>query len=193
MQTNFRIKLSVLTLMIFIIVGANHSPWMLQHSASSIKVDETDSTLNILSKYRAWTLVNPVPVKMEPAVAFMCAAAPRRSPHEDKFVSVYVNETGRQAMMTQLSPKFPQGSMIVKEKLSSKDAQSPELLTAMIKREKGYHPESGDWEYLVIDGSASKVEKRGKLADCNSCHVAYDSTDYVTRTYLSDEVRRRLK
>jgi hypothetical protein len=130
---------------------------------------------------------------MEPAVAQLCAAVLAANPHRDKFVSVYVNETGRQAMMTQLHPEFPLGSVIVKEKLSDKDSQSPELLTAMIKREKGYNPESGDWEYLVLDGSASKISKRGKLANCSSCHAAYDKSEYVTRTYLSDEARRRLK
>ena len=83
--------------------------------------------------------------------------------------------------------------MIVKEKLGSADSQSPELLTAMIKREKGYNPESGDWEYLVLNGTASSLTKRGKLINCSGCHLAYKTTDYVTRTYLSDEVRRQLR
>ena len=64
-------------------------------------------------------------------------------------------------MMADLHPEFPQGSMIVKEKLSSREDQTPELLTAMVKREEGYNPGSGDWEYLVLDGSVSKIEKRG--------------------------------
>jgi Cytochrome P460 len=191
MNRTFRIKLSVILLLISIIAVSGYSSGMIQPSASP--VDQADSTLSSLSKYRTWTLVNPVPVKMEPAVAQLCAAVLRANPHRDKFVSVYGNETGRQAMMTQLRPEFPQGSMIVKEKLGDKESQSPELLTAMIKREKGYNPQSGDWEYLVLDGSASKISERGKLANCSSCHVAYDKSDYVTRTYLSDEVRQQLK
>jgi hypothetical protein len=192
MNREFRIGLSALSLMIFGTVAFTH------HSgtpapASSPGSDEAASTLSALSKYRAWTLVNPVPVKMEPAVAQLCAAVVRHNPHQDKFVSVYVNEAGREAMMTRLRPKFPRGSVIIKEKLSDREGRPPELLTAMIKREEGYNPGGGDWEYLVLDGSVSKIEKRGKLAGCGSCHAAYRDTDYVTRTYLPDEVRRRLR
>lgn len=157
--------------------------------------DDLARVLNALSKYRTWTLVNPAPVMMDPAVAALCAAPLSRpaNPHQNKFISVYVNEAGREAMMTRLAPEFPQGSLIVKEKLSSKESQSPELLTAMFKREKGYNPKSGDWEYLLLDGAASKIIERGRLASCASCHAAYSSTDYVTRQYLTDEVRSNLK
>ena len=96
-------------------------------------------------------------------------------------------------MMTERNPEFPQGSLIVKEKLSSKESQAPELLTAMLKRERGYDPKRGDWEYLMLDGSASKIIERGRLTNCSSCHVAYSSTDFVTRRYLPDDVRQKLK
>lgn len=157
--------------------------------------DEPEQVLTRFSKYRTWTLVNPVPVIMEPAVAAMCAAILRKpdNPHQNKFLSVYVNDVGQRAMMTELTPKFPQGSMIVKEKLRNKYSRDPELLTAMLKREPGYNPKSGDWEYLVLDGLATKIVERGKLASCSSCHAAYSGTDFVTRRYLTDDVRQRLK
>lgn len=165
-------------------------------SVSAQKSDEPEQVLTRLSKYRTWALVNPSPVKMDPAVAALCAAPafPRpANPHQNKFLSVYVNDVGRQAMMTERNPRFPQGSLIVKEKLSNRESQAPELLTAMLKRERGYNPESGDWEYLVLDGTASKIVERGRLASCSSCHVAYSGTDFVTRLYLPDDVRRKLK
>ena len=190
MNRIFTVKLSILLLMTFF---SSPSSDHLPDDAPSQVTDDTAYTLSVLSKYRIWTLVNPAPVKMEPAVSVLCASVMQQNPHRDKFISVYVNEIGKQAMMMQLNPKFPQGSMIVKEKLGSKDSQAPELLTAMVKREKGYNPESGDWEYLVLDGTASNLTKRGRLIDCRRCHVAYKTTDYVTRTYLPDEVRRQLK
>lgn len=193
MNNKFRTGVSVSLLMVLVMTVSSTSYMRQHHGESSRELDQTTSPLSVLSKYRTWTLVNPSPLKMGPAVAQLCAAVIRQNPHRDKFISVYVNEIGKQAMMTQIHPKFPQGSMIVKEKLGSKDSQSPELLTAMIKREKGYNPESGDWEYLVLDGTASNITKLGKLIDCSGCHVAYQTTDYVTRTYLSDEARRQLK
>src|SRR4051812_7147649 len=52
--------------------------------------------------YKKWTLVNPVPALMDPASAALCAAIrPRNSPHANKYISVYVNDIGREAMMMQ--------------------------------------------------------------------------------------------
>lgn len=156
---------------------------------------QVDPDLVNLSKYRAWTLVNPEPVQMDAQTAVMCAMAQQRaqSIHSQKFISVFVNSEARDSMLTKLNPSFPVGSMVVKEKLATKDSKSPELLTAMIKREKGYYPEGGDWEYLLLDGTASKIVERGKLDKCNSCHTMYKAHDFVTRTYLPDQVRNALK
>lgn len=164
-------------------------------SISAQQNDDPEQVLTRLSNYKTWRLVNPSPIKMEPAVAALCAPAfPRpANPHQNKFISVYVNDVGQQAMMTERNPEFPQGSLIVKEKLSNRESQAPELLTVMLKRERGYDPRRGDWEYMMLDGSASKIVERGRLASCSSCHVAYSATDFVTRRYLPDDVRQRLK
>ena len=159
---------------------------------SSPSAPETD--LASLAKYRQWTLVNPTPQLMEPLAAISCAIIPGRqepSPHLHKYISVFVNPVGREEMMTKQSPKFPIGSMIVKEKLGSADSTTPEVLTAMIKRGPGYNPESGDWEYLVLDGAASKIVEQGKLTRCSGCHRAYQHSDFVTRTYLPRTVLRQ--
>ena len=196
-----RIKITLLTLLLALValsitVFDDRAGTLPVAASVRAQSDTGDQVLTGLSRYKSWTLVNPVPVKMDPAVAAMCAAVfprPVNNPHQNKFLSVYVNDVGQRAMMTELTPVFPQGSMIVKEKLSSRDSQAPELLTAMLKREKGYNPESGDWEYLVLDGSASKIVERGRLASCSSCHAAYSRTDFVTRLYLPDDVRQKLK
>ena len=155
-----------------------------------------DKDLAILAKYRQWTLVNPTPELMEPLAAISCVRIPGReepSPHLHKYISVFVNPVGREQMMTKREPKFPVGSMIVKEKLGKPDSAMPEVLTVMIKREPGYNPDNGDWEYLVLDGPASTIVERGKLTRCSGCHSSYSGTDFVTRTYLPDTVARELK
>jgi hypothetical protein len=152
--------------------------------------------------YKSWAKVNPVPEVMPERVATACAvqlppavmlANDARSPHRDKYFTVFVNDVGRQAMLNQKNPKFPEGSVIVKEKLAAKDSQSPELLTVMIKRKKGFNPVSGDWEYMVVNGAGEKVEGRGKLQNCQSCHLATQQNDYIFRTYLVSEVASKLK
>jgi hypothetical protein len=149
-----------------------------------------------IAGYRDWFKVNRTPEVMEARTAILCAAPSGgmktygpANPHHEKYITVYVNELGRAAMMEQAKPTFPEGSVIVKEKLPDKSSQTPELLTVMIKRGKGFNNESGDWEYMVVDGSGTKVEAQGKLENCQGCHQANRGKDYVFRTYLPYDVK----
>ena len=118
-----------------------------QSSATTIPASTVDTTLSgseLVEGYKQWTRVNPVPAILHAPTAILCGIpnneqleSRAKNPHLDKFITVYVNEVGKQAMMQMKSPVFPQGSVIVKEKLVSKDSSSPELLTAMRKREPG--------------------------------------------------------
>jgi hypothetical protein len=146
--------------------------------------------------YRAWFKVNRTPEVMQARTALLCAAPAAlnpvygpANPHHEKYITVYVNDVGRPAMMEQAKPNFPEGSVIVKEKLPDKSSQTPELLTVMIKRGKGFNDENGDWEYMVTDGSGTKVEAQGKLENCQGCHQAKGQNDYVFRTYLPYDVK----
>lgn len=160
------------------------------------------SQVDEIRGYRNWTLVNPQPVAISPRVSISCAvqfptnlSGDVENPHLHKLISVYVNDTGRRAMMNQMSPKFPAGSVIVKEKLPPDKGKGvePELLTVMIKRERGFNPASGDWEYMVVNGTGTKMEARGKLENCQACHVPLKDTDYVSRSYMPQDVRTKLK
>ena len=73
--------------------------------------------------------------------------------------------------------------MIVREKLETEEG-SPELLTAMIKRKKGFNPAANDWEFLLISGDATKVRKREKTGACQSCHASVSEKDFVFDRYL---------
>jgi hypothetical protein len=152
-----------------------------------------------LTDYKGWTLVNPQRMYLPPEVSKSCLARnlgwedSTVDPAAGSFISVYVNDTGRQAMTESRMPKFPVGSVIVKEKHPTKDDNAPELLTVMIKREKGFNPTSGDWEYLVTDGPAKQVKGRGKLANCMGCHEKMKEADFVFRQYLPEKARADLK
>ena len=158
--------------------------------------DITQAVTNeVIAGYRKWTRVNHQPQQVPAQVAQLCAPAfAPTSPHgSDKYITVYVNEIGRHAMMEEKTPHFPQGSVIVKEKLTNPKSTTPELLTVMVKRERGYNPESGDWEYMVIDGNGLSVKERGKLENCQTCHLIDKNTDYVSRNYLPVEIAKQLK
>ena len=157
----------------------------------TVQTDD-EKVLATIAHYKEWKLVNPTPAPMAPASAIACSRPVnwQENPHTMKFISVYVNREAEKAMWQQEAPKFPLGSIIVKEKVSSPTATDPELLTVMIKRDAGYNPEHGDWEYLVTDGKVSSITERGKLASCTTCHTHYAETDFVTRTYMRWPVKK---
>jgi hypothetical protein len=167
---------------------------------SEVVVDDNGPTPALISGYRQWTRVNPEPQIVPSQIAIQCAAptlAQRQleddNPHRDKLVVVYVNEVGRAAMMEQKKPVFPVGSIVVKEKLTTKDSAEPELLTVMRKREPGYDPERGNWEYMVFDGPGKALQASGKLEKCQGCHLLERNTDYISRRYLPTNVWQKLK
>lgn len=158
--------------------------------------------------YRTWTKVNPQPVpvssvfvgalcRMPTADNQMHDSQKNENPHAEKLITVYVNELGRQAMMTELKPKFPVGSVIVKEKVSRMvrrtNTDEPDLLTVMIKRERGFNPVVGDWEFMAVNGAGTEIGARGKLESCQACHVLVKDNDFISRIYLPEEWRSKLR
>ena len=171
-------------------------------TSAALKAPAAVAMVSEIAGYKNWTKVNSTPQLMPERVATDCAIRlsptgvdldDRNNPHLNKYFTVYVNELGGKAMLTKRKPNFPEGSVIVKEKLSDRFSQTPELLTVMIKQRKGFNPASGDWEYMVVDGSGTKIEGRGDLQNCQSCHLANKKADYVFRSYLSYDQQSELK
>lgn len=183
-----------------VLLAAGPSVFIACSSAKQSDAGNVEDGLASINEYRSWQRVNPTPVRMHVQVAVACAAAiPPRipagpdNPHRDKYITVWVNPQGADAMMGQRSPDFPAGSVIVKEKLASRDSDLPELLTVMIKREQGYNPECGDWEFMAVDGSGKTVQSRGKISSCQGCHEGLPENDYIFRTYLSAEAIDKMR
>jgi Cytochrome P460 len=99
---------------------------------------------------------------------------------------------------------FPEGSVIVKEKIEkpldaqgfktnlekkieNRSADLPSLYTIMIKREPGYNSEVGDWEFAVASGKDGRIEASGKLESCQACHLEKRAQDFVFRSYLKSK------
>jgi Cytochrome P460 len=164
---------------------------------------QTKITLDGLSDvkdYKTWTKVNDKPHRVFSVISAQCSRptpaqeeSEAKNPHNDKYINVYVNSLGKTEMMTKKRPQFPKGTVIVKEKLTTAESTTPELLTVMIKREKGFNSDNGDWEYMTVNGEATEVTAKGKLENCMACHAVEKSTDYVSRRYLPFKIREKLK
>jgi hypothetical protein len=159
----------------------------------SVTNDEFRFDARTLSDTTLWTKVNNVPYHISSELDTLCAL-PRpadyveerkRNPHSATAITVFINSVARASMFQKESPVFPQGSVIVKQKNSRySDRNTTILYTIMRKRESGYNPSVGDWEFSVVKADGSTIEASGKIENCQSCHIRKPSSDFVFRSYV---------
>jgi hypothetical protein len=53
----------------------------------------------------------------------------------------------------------------------------------MIKRDAGFNPKGGDWEFLILTGDAANVKSHEKTGGCLECH-SRSANDFVFRSHL---------
>ncbi len=99
------------------------------------------------------------------------------------FGVVYANDLAK-AEIEKENPNFPIGSIIVREKNALATSETPEIVIAMVKREKGFSKKTNDWEFLTFNGIDLKIKKRETKGDCSTCHIRAEKTDWVFREYL---------
>lgn len=146
---------------------------------------------NALSFYRDFTRLTRQPHLVSPVTAALCtipsAAATegekqRLGPHYQARVHVYANPVAMPAVTSHLTA-FPIGSVIVKEKLMDDGKVSG--VGGMIKREAGYSPKDGDWEYFYY--GEPREFASGRIDGCIGCHRLAKTTDFVYSVWSLNE------
>ena len=151
----------------------------------------TSSTWRGITRLR---LVTNTPVEVNQQLATLCIgvqqghvneARKRSGPHALTAIRIFMNDLAYDAFH-KAAATYPVGSIIVKEKRgvesflstsSRSKATTPDGVGGMIKRDSGYDPEHGDWEYFYFD-DASRIES-GRIANCVQCHQSAAATDHV--------------
>ena len=136
--------------------------------------------------YAGWPALTAEPVRVPENLFTYCRRHPeeeRRGPHFVPAVRYYANPSGYAAVAETTGP-VPVGTTVVKEKFR-KDDEPASAVAAMVKREAGYDPEFGDWEYVYSrrTDDGTWATERGKLDNCRACHHGAKETDYLFRTY----------
>jgi len=166
--------------------------WLLFLTLASVAMGAapTDAELlDYIKNRNTLERITPVRVDMAAQVVSRCSIdavvagtnAPPENPHLMAKFHTYANAP---AALPIFDPwgKFPAGSLLVKEKFSE-DGKT-ELFTGMWKREDGYFPEVGDWEFFTVDATAGKVVERGRMPKCADCHEDLVKGDHVSRDYI---------
>ncbi len=99
--------------------------------------------------------------------------------HMHRQIRIRVNMKGLENFRS--GKVMPIGSVVVKEK----HAHAMLAYALMIKRETGYDPEHGDWQYVYVDAYAKPSLSEGKLNNCIHCHQGAKDSDYLFKFYLN--------
>ena len=199
-----KLKCLLVGLGVVALAGALSSPQAQSAIGQGFRFDATK-----LKDKALWTQINERPYYLASDVDMLCRIPSRedfesvrkKNPHLSTYITVYVNEVGRAAMFSTEPSRFPKGSVIVKEKIEKPlDARGlnigpkphledlkASLYTLMIKREAGYNPAAGDWEFAVASGKDAHIEASGRLESCQTCHLEKRDQDFVFRSYLKSK------
>jgi hypothetical protein len=146
--------------------------------------------LRVLTDRKALVQVTSKRMEVSPEMNLLCNDAWRESVPDHRrltanrsaFIHVFVTSEGAAAMKDSAAV-FPVGTLIFKQKFATATAKEPELYTGMLKREKGYNPDCGDWEFFTVAGNGKVVTARGRIDSCIECHKEYPKSDFVTKVY----------
>ncbi|MBP7951118.1 MAG: cytochrome P460 family protein [Verrucomicrobiales bacterium] len=143
--------------------------------------------------------LTPSPVQLHRRTALLCRPPTAQemqqdaaNPHGEKFALLFADKKGRPAAEGH-EAAHPEGTLLLKEKLPANVSKQgvapaagsqPELFTGMLKREKGFSPECGDWEFFTVSGDAKTITSRGRLANCIDCHQRYPDQDFTSRALI---------
>lgn len=147
-----------------------------------------------LRGYSSWQEVTDGPHEVLPEISAACAPPfPFVSPHpgavdrqgKDRYIRVYASPQIAHLLPEPRVESYPEGSVVAKVKLIEGSSE-PTGVAFMVKRERGYNPESRDWEFFLFEGKPLELTARGAISTCQSCHGGQDYTDGLYRSYLSD-------
>ncbi len=137
--------------------------------------DATPTQTSDFINYSSWAKVNSETITGD--VTGVLGAAHERS---KGFREIYVNETGLAVERGEADYPFPEGTIIVKESFDNDNGSKGDLsnLTIMVKRESGYSPDYGNWEYIMAKPDGT-IAQQGSLSTCIRCHSKGDDKDYT--------------
>lgn len=103
---------------------------------------------------------------------------------------IYINALAKKAYI-QKWRLLPVGSIIVKPLYPDPERSETSKLSIMIKMDKGYDTDHGDWWYGVYDESGMKGWYQGKIKSCIKCHTNSKETDYMFSESVIESINEK--
>jgi len=122
--------------------------------------------------WRSMNLLNVVPIE---------------SDAHNAYVDIYVNDIAKETYVKQ-KKEFPIGSIIIKPLYPTEKREELARLTIMMKMDRGYDSENGDWWYGVYDELGVDGWYQGKIKSCIKCHKMVKHTDYLFTQSVMEQI-----
>ena len=143
----------------------------------------------IMDSYRTWEPQTPEPMPISSYIFGLCRLPTlaeqefAESEHgRERYLQNWANAEAMAGIARRGAPPFAPGSVIVKEKYVPSGSELKLELVAvamMIKREQGFAPAHGDWDYAYYEPELGMIQTQEQSDYCSGCHVAVSSTDFV--------------
>ena len=109
------------------------------------------------------------------------------SADHNAWFDIYVNAIAKKAYVEKLN-LLPVGSIILKPLYPDEERSETSKLTIMLKMEKGYDTQHGDWWYGVYDETGMEGYNQGKIQLCIKCHTKAKKTDYMFSEIMMESI-----
>jgi len=109
------------------------------------------------------------------------------SDSHNAYIDIHANASGKKAYESR-AKLFPVGAIIYKPIFHDEKGEDIIRLTVMVKRERGYDNENGDWWYGVYDKTGTEAWYQGRIHSCIKCHKIAEETDYLFTEKVMDNI-----
>lgn len=152
---------------------------------------KTEPELPTPAVFADWPKATDKPVHVGPALWVLCRMpTPKEAGEREAEAAAHGPHAG--TIVVRTSPEaieafragepLPIGAAVIKEKYKDGSETMGEY-AVMVKREAGYDPPGGDWEYAYATLAPERKVARGRLGECAGCHASAKPTDYLFRSY----------
>jgi hypothetical protein len=154
---------------------------------AAVEMDHIPSISEITDSYRTWQPQSPEPVAISAYIFGLCRLptlpeqqfAESEHGHE-RYLQDWANAAAVAGIARRGVPPFAPGSVIVKEKyVASGTGRELVAIAMMIKRESGFEPAHGDWDYAYYEPELGVVQTKAQSDYCSGCHLGASETDFV--------------
>lgn len=131
-------------------------------------------------QYRNLTRLTTVKIDIAESVRTMCLDPKMvHGPHMEPGIHLYASSAAIAVRQTANAvPRYPVGTLLVKEKFDTKDAATPSLITVMEKTASQGRVD--DWRFTMIRLADRSIVRDTARMSCAECHSRYADADFVS-------------